>query len=262
MPIFGALTAQRRRLLIAVAAVLAIALTAVVIATIGEGSEAQGTPVLLVHGYGGTAESLAELKSALEEVGRTAVLVQLPDNGRGDIDDSARVLADAVANTGAEHVDLVGFSAGGVVVRSFLRGFGGNDVARRVVLLGAPNHGAQIAAAATAADPESCVDACAQLNPGSSFLSELNAGDETPPGADYTSIWTAFDETVEPPESAVLAGAVNIRVQDVCPNATLSHGDLVEDPIAVGLAIEALAGRTDNIQCAGVTGIGESALRT
>ncbi len=38
----------------------------------------------------------------------------------------------------------------------------------------------------------------------------------------------------------MLEGAENVRVQDVCSGATLGHGDLVSDPLALGLVLRAL----------------------
>jgi hypothetical protein len=111
-----------------------------------------------------------------------------------------------------------------------------------VVLLGAPNHGTELAGAAAALDPGLCAGACAQLAPGSSLLEELNRDDETPPGPEFFSIWTALDQTVTPPATARLDGAANIEVQDVCASAGLGHGGLVADPLALGLVVEALAG--------------------
>jgi triacylglycerol lipase len=198
------------------------------------------TPVLLVHGYGGRAESMRTLERRLENEGRSVISVELPDRGEGDIAVSARALADVIRKRAFPRVDLVGFSAGGVVVRSYLNDADRAERARRVVLLGAPNHGAIVAARAAATDPTSCIDACAQLTPGSTFLTELNAGDETPGDALYVSIWTAQDEVVTPRKSAVLEGATNIRVQDICADADLDHGELVRDPLAVGLVVHAL----------------------
>jgi triacylglycerol lipase len=258
----NALTPQRRRLLIGTiiaGALVASALTWAVVR--GQSQKSQDIPVLLVHGYGGTASSMDRLEGALERRGRSTVSVQLPQLGTATFEVSARVVADAVADTGAHRVDLVGFSAGGLVIRTYLRGLEGVAVARRVVLLGSPNHGAEAAAFAVSADPTTCVDACAQLSPGSSFLDGLNSEDETPDGPEYTSIWTANDRTVTPPESAVLAGASNVRVQDVCPDSALGHAELITDPLAIGLVLNALTGQSD-ATCESLRSLGTRALRT
>jgi triacylglycerol lipase len=128
------------------------------------------------------------------------------------------------------------------VARLWLAGPAGALRARRVVLLGAPNHGAELAGAAAGLDPGLCAGACAQLAPGSALLAELNRGDGTPPGPRVFSIWTALDQTVTPPATAVLEGAANIRVQDVCAASRLGHGGLVTDPLALGLTLGALEG--------------------
>jgi triacylglycerol lipase len=155
------------------------------------------------------------------------------------------VVADAVEDTGAARIDFVGYSSGGIVVRAYVDDMGGLDRARRVILLGAPNHGAQVAVVATAADPGSCIDACAQLTPGSSFLDALNADDETPPGPQFVSIWTSDNRVVTPPDSAVLDGAVNVRLQDVCADALIEHDELVRYPLPLALVLAALGGGID-----------------
>src|SRR6266545_356301 len=111
-----------------------------------------------------------------------------------------------------------------------------------VVLLGSPNHGTELAALAGTVDASLCVDTCADLATGSRFLARLNAGDETPPGPDYTSVWTQRDQVVTPPASARLRGAVNVRVQDVCADASFGHSGLVRDPLALGLVVRTVDG--------------------
>jgi triacylglycerol lipase len=244
--VFNALTPPRRKLLIGMVIVGTLVASAIAWAVVGgRRQETRNIPVLLVHGFGGTASSMGHLERALESQGRAVVSVQLPQQGTAPLEVSARAVADAVSETGAQRVDLVGFSAGGVIVRTYIQDLEDASLARRVVLLGSPNHGAEVAAFAASADPTTCVDACAQLNPGSSFLDELNDGDETPDGPEYTSVWTANDRTVTPPESAVLEGATNVRVQDVCPNATPGHSELITDPLSIGLVLHALTGGGD-----------------
>lgn len=200
-------------------------------------------PVLLVPGYLGSPATLSDLRERIGATGRTVTAVALPERGTVDMRASAQALSRAVDQTGAGAVDLVGFSAGGIVVRTFLEDLDGAARARRVVLLGAPNHGAEVAELAASVDPSLCTGACAQLTPKSSFLRDLNAGDETPGDASYTSVWTDRDSTVTPPSSAVLAGATNVRLQDVCPGSLDDHGDLIHDSLPVGLVAFAVNGK-------------------
>lgn len=219
---------------------------ALVVAVTGSDARSGGPiPVVLVAGYGGTPDSISNLTAHVASQRRKVVPVALPSRGIGPIEDSARVLADAVDATGSARVDLVGFSAGAIVVRAYIQHLDGARRARHVVLLGAPNHGANLASLAASLDPSLCFGACADLTPGSSLLDQLNKDDPTPSGPDYTSIYSADDQTVAPQTSPVLTGAANVQVQDVCPGAVTSHGDLVNQPLPVGLAVEALSGSLD-----------------
>jgi triacylglycerol lipase len=247
MGLLSSLSPRRRVLVLTVAAVLALA--AVVAGTASliqrrapELARTAEVPVLLVPGYNGTPGSLNALASRLRTGGRRVVTVGLPDRGTGDLRASARLLAGAVDRTGAARVDLVGFSAGGVVVRLLVAEPAFAIRARRVVLLGAPNHGTELAGAAAGLDPGLCDGACAQLVPGSALLAELNRVDETPPGPQFTSIWTDLDQTVTPPVSAALDGAANVRLQEVCAGTRVGHGGLVRDRLALGLVVGALDG--------------------
>jgi triacylglycerol esterase/lipase EstA (alpha/beta hydrolase family) len=199
--------------------------------------------VLLVPGYGGSTASLRSLADRLTAEGRDATVVTVPGNGTGDLGESAEVLAEAadaaLERTGADSVDVVGYSAGGVVARLWAAD-GGVDVARRIVTLGSPHHGTTLADLAGSVAPDQCPEACRQLAPGSRLLAELNARDETPAGPAWISIWTAEDQTVTPPESARLEGALELPVQSVCADARVDHGDLPRDPLVQAMVLEQL----------------------
>src|SRR6266536_1401288 len=225
----GSLSPRRRLLLLGATLLAAAAVVAGLLVALWpeQRTRPEGpVPVVLVHGYDGTPASFSDLASHLRAGGRQVVVVALPDRGTGDF-------------------DLVGYSAGGIVVRAYLGQPGRAAHARHVVLLASPNHGAQLAGFASLLGPQLCNGACAQLASGSTLLARLNQpvhGQEVPPGPDFTSVWSARDRTVTPPASAVLAGARNIRLQDVCRDSTADHGELVRDPLAVGLVLRALVG--------------------
>lgn len=198
-------------------------------------------PVLLVPGYGGSTGALEVLATALREAGRDARIVPLPGDGTGDLRQSAAVLqaaADAALATGAPSVDVVGYSAGGVTARLYVQAHP-QDV-RRVVTLGSPHHGTKLAALGVLS-PGSCPAACQQLVPGSTLLDDLNTGDETPDGPQWLAVWTEQDQTVTPPDSARLDGAVNVALQDVCPGLQVTHGELPTGPVVRSLVLQALS---------------------
>lgn len=246
----GLAPARRRlaRTLIALVVAAAAALTTVLIVSrspappAARADERPG-PVLLVPGYGGSPESLRALAELLRARGRDVTVVALPGNGTGVLDASAETLdrtADEVlARTGASSVDVVGYSAGGLIARLWAAG-GGDVDARRVVTLGSPHHGTSLADLAGDLAPSQCPEACQEMATGSDLLARLNAGDETPDGATWVSIWTEQDETVTPPDTARLTGALNLTVQSVCRDATVAHGDLPRTPLVQQMVLSEL----------------------
>ncbi|HEX6756254.1 MAG TPA: lipase [Mycobacteriales bacterium] len=241
--------ARRRVVLVAAAVVLAGALAGVLLGVLGRDPVAvpvpqdRPGPVLLVPGYGGATEAVDVLAGRLRAAGRDATVVRLPGDGTGDLAAQAAALdvaaSAALARTGAPSVDVVGYSAGGVVARLWAAG-GGRTVARRIVTLGSPNHGSGVAALGGSLAPGACPAACRQLAPDSSLLSRLNA-DETPDGPVWVSIWTSVDQVVTPPDSARLDGALNIPVQSVCATSRVGHSELPTDPVVGSLVLAALA---------------------
>ncbi len=191
--------------------------------------------MLLVPGYGGSVTSLDALATQLRATGRSVTVFNPPGNATGDLRVQAQALATAATAAqraaGASSVDVVGYSAGGVVARLWVRDYGGAAVARRIVTMGSPQHGTQLAGLAGSLLPSECPVACQQLEPTSDLLAALNAGSETPAGPTFVSIWTSGDNVVIPPESAVLSGALNIEVQSICPSEQVNHTQLPTDPV-------------------------------
>jgi len=242
----------RRRQAFAVLGVVVLALVTLgtwgaVRATRGTAAVDQRTlgPVVLVPGYGGDVSDLDPLVVELRSEGRQAIVFRPSGSEEGDLRVQARRLATLVRatlrRTGGPSVDLVGYSAGGVVARLFVRDDGGAGLVRRVLTIGSPHHGTDVAATAKAA-VGGCSPACEQLVPGSDLLARLDAGDETPAGPRWITVRSTSDTVVTPTDSAVLAGALNLLVQDFCPSATTSHGALPGDPVTLA-TVPAVLGR-------------------
>jgi triacylglycerol lipase len=234
--VLDALSPQRRRLVLGTGAlVVLVALALVLTAVVRSRQETAAAPqdrlgpVLLVPGYGGTGESLAPLVRQLTRSGRQAVVVPPVGNGTGDLDAQAEHLGEVaesvLRDSAAPSVDVVGYSAGGVVARLWVRDHGGATRARRVLTLGSPQHGTSQAALGLEL-AGSCPLACEQLVPASDLLRRLNAGDETPAGPLWVTIRSSTDQVVTPVTSAALDGALNLVVQDTCPGTRVGHPDL------------------------------------
>lgn len=201
-------------------------------------------PVLLVPGYGGSSASLEVLAAALEAEGRDVRIVRASGPGTGDLREAAADLADVVDATleesGAASVDIVGYSAGGVVLRLYVADLGGGSTVRRAVTLSSPHHGTDLAALAVALGSQTCPVACQQLDPDSDLLRGLNAGTEAPPGPVWVALWTEDDKTVVPPESGALEGTLGYAVQSICPGLVVDHGDMPRTPAVIAMVESAV----------------------
>ncbi|MEJ2889288.1 esterase/lipase family protein [Actinomycetospora aeridis] len=200
--------------------------------------------VVLVPGYGGARDALVGLAFRLRVVGRPAVVMALPANGTGDLRTQAAMIDGTVRDLlrhGTPTVDLVGFSSGGVAVWQYLATGRTAPAVRRVVTLGSPLRGTQIAAAGTALTPEVCEQACRQLVPGSALLTGLAALPR--PAIPWLSIWTETDGVITPPDSAALPGITAIRLQSICPAARTPHASLPGSRLVMGLVLRALGTR-------------------
>jgi triacylglycerol lipase len=230
-------------MLFALVAAVIVALGVVVVARVWPGPETALVPdkpgtVLLVPGFGGDRTSLEPLAQRLRKDGKNAVVLTLPGDGTGDLRQQTQILDDAVNSAlsgGTSSVDIVGYSAGGVVARLWVADHKG---VQRVVSLGSPLHGTQLAAQGGALG--ACPTACQQLAPGSPVLTPIQGA----AGIPWVSIWTEDDQTVTPPDSARLPGAINVPLQQVCPGVHVSHEQLPTDPRVIGLVVEGLAGTT------------------
>lgn len=246
------LAPSRRRLVLgALAALLVVVVAAASVALVRSASpgsdsvdQARPGPVLLVPGYGGSTASLRVLAQALRDTGRDVTVVALPGEAFGDLTDQATALGVAVeavrGRTGAVTVDVVGYSAGGVVARIWALEDGGGTEVRRLVTLGSPLHGTELAQLGAAIGGTTCPVACQQLVPGSTELTRLLAAHQ-PDGPAYLNIWSTSDDVVIPPSSAVLDDVPSPSLQSICPSSRTRHGSLPTDHQVIAMVTEALA---------------------
>ncbi len=251
---FDSLSPARRRLVVGVVALALLGMAAIAVAVVVRRDPAvepvaqdEPGPVLLVPGYGGSTSSVEPLAQALVAEGRDARIVRPTGSGTHDLRQQAEHVRDVVdatlAETGAASVDLVGYSAGGVVVRIYVADLDGGSHVRRAVTLASPHHGTDLASLAGSLGSTACPTACQQLDPDSELLRRLNAGDETPPGPVWVALWSEDDKTVVPPDSGSLDGALNLALQSFCPDAHADHADVPRD-LAVISVVEAVLGRS------------------
>ncbi|MEU6735606.1 esterase/lipase family protein [Streptomyces physcomitrii] len=145
--------------------------------------------------------------------------------------------------TGAQEVDVVGHSQGGLVANYYLKRLGGADKVDVNIGLAPSNHGTTLSGLTTLAEKlhllgfvnglfdfagtqgvkDQIVD--------SDFQRELFADGDTVPGVRYVVVATTKDWVVTPYKNAFLqgAGVENITLQDQCPDDPASHIGLFND---------------------------------
>lgn len=231
-------------------------------------SRTHPVPVILVHGtFANQALNWSTLSPLLKNDGYCVftfnyggpVLGML--YGFGDIRTSAAELSTFVDRvrswTGAEEVDLVGHSQGGLLPRYYLNFLGGAPKVRNLVGLAPSNHGTTFHGMVTLSQKtgvSGLIDsllapicpACVQQQTGSELMRQMSSVPDTVPGVRYTVIASRYDEIVTPYESQFLTGrnVRNITIQDICPLNYDGHAGLAFDRQALREVMNALSPST------------------
>ena len=148
-----------------------------------------GRPVVVLHGLFQVSQDQEESKlyKHLSESYYTKSVEYLPPgydskvgSGLGDIMSYSLKLKyeiqDIKESTGAEKVDIVGYSMGGLVARWYYQELEGSKSTGKLIMLGTPNHGAEIANLVDMGliSKDSSHTAVYQMGPHSEFLNKLN----------------------------------------------------------------------------------------
>lgn len=181
-------------------------------------------PLLLVGGTFGSVSYMDDVKAHFQAQGFDVTTMQLSGSPPGSVDIrvSAQAVCDEIdgirARTGAGAVDVVGHSQGALAVRYCIKYQGGATKVTSMISLGGPNYG-------TTRGVLLCqTTACRQMRPGSSFLAELNDGDDTPGTVNYFHLYSQEELGGIDGEDVPLAdGATNVAAQDRCPGREVEH---------------------------------------
>lgn len=179
-------------------------------------------PILFVHGFARSASDWNTMIDRFETDGWPASRLSPytydtaksnKKSAKGDVEPRVDNL---LKETGASKVDIVTHSMGGLNSRWYIKFLTGETKVDEWVSLGGPNHGTSTA--------NFCFTiSCFEMRIGSTFLEELNAGDETPGPVNYGTWWSPCDEIIIPNSSVALEGATNTKT------ACISHLGLLED---------------------------------
>lgn len=181
---------------------------------------AANRPILFVHGWNSSAATWDTMVADFKAAGWTdAELNRWSYNTSQSNATTAQEIAARVdtirSATGADKVDVIAHSMGSLSSRYYLKNLGGHLVVDDWISLGGPNHGSDTA--------NFCFStACSQMRIGSSFLTALNSGDESPGTPAYATYWSSCDTVINPDSSVSVAGARNTKTSCVSHNGMLT----------------------------------------
>jgi triacylglycerol lipase len=176
--------------------------------------------VVLVPGWFDTARDLAALRIRLLGAGWDGTQVRtltFREPTGSNVDHAMEIdslVTEVLAETGAERVDIVAHSMGGLATRWYLNNHAQAPV-RRVAFLATPHRGTLTALLAWGPGRD-------EMMPDSPFLQALNAPPPVPDGIDAITVRTQIDTHVVPGESATLQGLPDYVV--CCP----THSGMLE----------------------------------
>jgi len=142
-----------------------------------------------------------------------------PSNGAVGIEVlAARLAAQIDADFAPQQpLNLVGFSMGGLICRTYVQKLGGAARVRRLVTLATPHQGTWLAYLFNR-------PACLQMRPGSAFLANLNSDLSALEQIRFTSLWTPLDLTILPARSS------QMKVGETISIVSPFHRALLFDP--------------------------------
>lgn len=212
----------RRRVAMVGTAVVSSLLLALSLAAVPAQAAARN-PIVFVHGLSSDASSWDDWIADFKADGYSASELDAWSYSWSQSNvTTAQQLATEVQRvlkaTGASKVDLVTHSMGALSARYYLKNLGGTAYVDDFVSAAGVNHGTT-----TASWCAWLYTSCAEMNTGSSFLTALNSGDETPGSVSYASYWSNCDDALTPDTTAILNGATNVEV------GCISHTDMNND---------------------------------
>ena len=192
-------------------------------------------PLVLLHGLWDTPRLFATLASALlERCPQLELYAPHLPHRLGAV--PIRELADQLAALlqarfgSSTRLDLLGFSMGGVIGRTWLQEHGGYGRTRRFVSLGSPQQGTLAAQLA----PSPLLAGIADMKVGSRLLRQLDRHAHLLDGVECHSFYTFTDITVCPGWRAVLPKGPRQAVP------VLTHRQLILHPRAIRRLVEVL----------------------
>lgn len=216
------------------AILLAVLLPLLTVLAVPSSAATAKRPILFVHGWNSSAATWDTMVANFKNNGWTDAELH---RWSYDTSQSNTLTAQEVASrvdsirstTGWDKIDVIAHSMGSLSSRYYLKNLGGDLKVDDWISLGGPNHGTDTA---NLCGQTSCIE----MRIGSSFLADLNAGDESPGALDYATYWSPCDTVINPDSSVSVAGATNTKT------ACISHSALTTDAVVFAAVRDRVAG--------------------
>ena len=196
--------------------------------------------ILLIPGFGGSLNALKPLAGELEGAGYKVIY---PDLGemKGDLIKYSDKVGELIKDSGerGERISIVAYSAGGLVARGALDDSKVEQYIGRVITIGSPHNGSEVARLGSFLGGEICPISCKQMSPDSDFIRELMRPNDKDR---WLSIRSSFDEVVTPSESSILSEVSNLEISSICGEEGVTHSNLVSNKSTARLVISFLKG--------------------
>ena len=196
--------------------------------------------ILLIPGFGGSLNALKPLAGELEGAGYKVIY---PDLGemKGDLIKYSEKVGELIKDSGerGERISIVAYSAGGLVARGALDDSEVEQYIGRVITIGSPHNGSEVARLGSLIGGEICPISCKQMSPDSYFIRELMIPNDKDR---WLSIRSSFDEVVTPSESSILSEVSNSEISSICGEEDVTHSKLISNKSTARLVISFLKG--------------------
>ena len=185
-------------------------------------------PVVFVHGIWDTAAAFDRMAAALGKAGWQTYAISLkPNNGSASLLYLAEELRKFIDDRlGTERrFNIVAFSMGGLVARSYVQRLGGLPRVIHFVTISSPHHGT------TTAYLENLTGVL-EMRPGSAFLLDLNGDVDRLSEISFTSIWTHLDLVIQPADSSRLPFGSDVQIPVVLHSLMLTDSRVIDAVLA------------------------------
>jgi triacylglycerol esterase/lipase EstA (alpha/beta hydrolase family) len=178
--------------------------------------------ILFVHGFNANASTWNTMIGRFKQDGWiSSELSAFSYNYNASNATTAQIISAKVDSiqrkNGGAKVTLISHSMGALSTRYYVRNLGGDGKIATLITLGGTNHGTTTA--------QICfLTSCREMWPNSSFVTALNADDESWGTPAYGTWWSPCDEVINPDDSALLSGGAT-NTETAC----LQHSQLHED---------------------------------